>query len=86
MRNDAFYGMNNEKQPATQKRENIAFEKPICYYEDTKSALRQIRSEKMKTYDTLLEAVEKNRRLILDTERYIWKHPETGYKEWKTSA
>lgn len=86
MRNDAFYGMNNEKQPATQKRENIAFLKPICYYKDTKSALRQIRSEKMKTYDILLEAVEKNRRLILDAERYIWKHPETGYREWKTSA
>ena len=27
------------------------------------------------------EAVEKHRQLILDTERYIWKHPETGYKE-----
>ena len=40
----------------------------------------------MKTYDSLLLAVEKNRRLILDTERYIWKHPETGFKEWKTSA
>lgn len=66
--------------------ENIAFLKPICYYKDTKSALRQIRSEKMKTYDILLEAVEKNRRLILDAERYIWKHPETGYREWKTSA
>ena len=31
-------------------------------------------------------AVEKNRQLILDTERYIWKHPETGYKEFQTSA
>lgn len=31
-------------------------------------------------------AVEKHRQLILDTERYIWKHPETGYKEYKTSA
>lgn len=34
---------------------------------------------------TLLAAVEKNKQLILDTERYIWKHPETGYKEKKTS-
>ena len=33
----------------------------------------------------LLEAVEKNSKLILDTERYVWKNPETGYKEYKTS-
>lgn len=31
-------------------------------------------------------AVEKYTQLILDTERYIWQHPETGYKEFKTSA
>ena len=31
-------------------------------------------------------AVEKHRQLILDAERYIWAHPETGYKEIKTSA
>ena len=30
-------------------------------------------------------AVEKYRQLILDAERYIWAHPETGYKEFKTS-
>lgn len=30
-------------------------------------------------------AVEKHRKLILDAERFIWKHPETGYKEYKTS-
>ena len=30
-------------------------------------------------------AVEKYRELILDAERYIWKNPETGYKEYKTS-
>ena len=33
-----------------------------------------------------ISAVEKHRRLILDAERYIWKNPETGYKEFKTSA
>lgn len=32
------------------------------------------------------DAVEKYTSLILDAERYIWKHPETGYKELKTSA
>ena len=31
-------------------------------------------------------AVDKHRKLILDTERYVWKNPETGYKEVKTSA
>ena len=30
-------------------------------------------------------AVEKQRSLILEAERYIWKNPETGYKEVKTS-
>ena len=34
----------------------------------------------------LLSAVDKNRQLILDAERYIWQNPETGYKEFKTSA
>ena len=32
------------------------------------------------------KAVEKNRQLILDALDYIWKNPETGYKEWKTHA
>ena len=35
---------------------------------------------------TLNAAVEKHKQLILDTERYIWANPETGYKEFKTSA
>ena len=34
----------------------------------------------------LLKAVDKNRKLILDAERYIWANPETGYKEVKTNA
>ncbi len=33
----------------------------------------------------LANAVEKHRDLILETERYVWKHPETGYREFKTS-
>jgi len=37
----------------------------------------------MKKY---FDFVDKHRQLILDTERYIWKNPETGYKEFKTSA
>lgn len=34
----------------------------------------------------LIAAVEKHQKLILDAERYIWNHPETGYKEFKSSA
>ena len=34
----------------------------------------------------IIDAVEKHRKLILDAERQIWKTPETGYKEVKTSA
>lgn len=34
----------------------------------------------------LINAVNKNRQLILDAERYIWANPETGYKEFKTTA
>lgn len=33
-----------------------------------------------------LAAVDKHRQLILDTLDYIWKNPETGYREWKTHA
>ena len=32
----------------------------------------------------LTDAVEKHSKLILDTERYVWKNPETGFREWKT--
>lgn len=31
-------------------------------------------------------AVEKYKEMILDAERFIWQHPETGYKEFETSA
>ena len=34
----------------------------------------------------IITAVEKHQQRILDAERYIWKHPETGYKEFKTTA
>ena len=33
----------------------------------------------------IIAAVEKYRTLILEAERFIWKHPETGYKEVITS-
>lgn len=34
----------------------------------------------------IIAAVEKHQQRILDAERYIWKHPETGYKEFETTA
>jgi amidohydrolase len=34
----------------------------------------------------IFSAVDKNRDLILSAERHIWKNPEIGYREWKTSA
>lgn len=34
----------------------------------------------------IVNAVEKYRNLILSAERHIWANPETGYKEFKTSA
>ena len=33
----------------------------------------------------IANAVDKYRELILSAERYIWKNPETGFKEFKTS-
>jgi len=33
-----------------------------------------------------IEYVVRHRQEILDAERYIWKNPEPGYKEWKTHA
>ena len=33
----------------------------------------------------IIRAVEKHRALILESERFIWQHPETGYKEFVTS-
>ncbi len=35
--------------------------------------------------DKKLSAVEKHRDLILNAERYIWEHAETGFREWETS-
>lgn len=34
----------------------------------------------------LMEMTAKHEALINETADYIWKHPETGYREWNTSA
>lgn len=34
---------------------------------------------------TIAKIVDEHRQLILDTLDYIWKNPETGYREWKTT-
>ena len=36
-------------------------------------------------YKKITDVIEKNSKLILDTERYIWNNPETGFREWKTT-
>lgn len=36
--------------------------------------------------EQFMKAVEKFTDLIVNTQNYIWTHPETGYKEWNTSA
>ena len=33
----------------------------------------------------IIEAVDKRRKLILEAERFIWEHPETGYREKQTT-
>ena len=33
---------------------------------------------------TAKELAQKHTQLMLDAERWIWAHPETGYREWKT--
>jgi len=35
--------------------------------------------------ENIKNAVEKHRQLIYDAEKFIWHHPETGYKEFVTS-
>jgi len=35
-------------------------------------------------YEKLFEIIESNKKTILAAERYIWEHPETGFREWKT--
>ena len=39
-----------------------------------------------KQVEIIKAAVEKYTGSILETERYIWNNPETGFKEWKTHA
>ncbi|MBQ3865348.1 MAG: M20/M25/M40 family metallo-hydrolase, partial [Clostridia bacterium] len=37
-------------------------------------------------YKRLVDEIEAKKQTVLDAERYVWKHPEAGYKEWKTHA
>jgi len=34
----------------------------------------------------IFDTVEKYRGKILEAEKFLWEHPETGYREWKSSA
>ena len=37
-----------------------------------------------KQYQLLFDAIESDKDEILAAERYIWEHPEVGYREWNT--
>jgi len=37
-------------------------------------------------YARFFETIEAHKELLLETERYLWKNPEPGYREWKTHA
>ncbi len=37
-----------------------------------------------KIYNLLFDTIEQNKEEILGAERYIWEHPEVGYREWNT--
>ena len=39
-----------------------------------------------KQYQLLFDVVENYKDTILEAERYIWEHPEVGYREWNTHA
>ena len=36
--------------------------------------------------EMIKNAVEKYRDMILEAERFVWKHPETGFRETVTSG
>jgi len=40
----------------------------------------------MSKYSRYTELVDKYREFLITAEKYIWRNPEIGYKEWKTSA
>ena len=35
-------------------------------------------------YKKLFDSVDKYRDMILEAERYVWEHPEAGFREWNT--
>lgn len=40
----------------------------------------------MNTKEQLFSVVDKYRSLIFEAEAWLWKHPETGFREWESSA
>lgn len=40
----------------------------------------------MMNHEQILAAVDRHREKILAAERWLWAHPETGYREWQTHA
>ena len=58
---------------------SIAFENYIDYN-------KLIKKKGVIAMSRYAQYVEKHRQLILDAEDFLWKNPETGYREWKTHA
>ena len=36
-------------------------------------------------HQNFMDLVEKHKDEILAVERYVWKHPESGFREWNTT-
>jgi len=50
----------------------------------TQSGIENRKGERMENYKEKIMLVEKQRDLVFSAEAYLWKHPETGYREKKT--
>jgi amidohydrolase len=50
-----------------------------------KKIIRNCACREADMYSRITAATEKYRKLMFDVERYVWKNPETGFREWKTS-
>ena len=37
-----------------------------------------------KRYEKYSLELDRHKELLLEAERYLWKNPEPGYREWKT--
>lgn len=43
-------------------------------------------NEMTERQEQIVKNVDRHREMIMNAERYLWMHPETGYKEWQAHA